>query len=142
MRKEKIVILFYSVMIIILISCGDKEVKKVSDDSKIAQEAFKLAEILKKAYIENDRKTLQENSTEEAYRELISSIKTFDSAELTFTPTWVEIQDKTVFVTLSWKGTWNVREKVTGERGLAVFVFEGSPLKLIKIKRENPFNYP
>jgi hypothetical protein len=129
-------------MILILISCGEKEVKKVSDDSKIAREAFQLAETLKKAYIENDRETLQVNSTEDAFRELLSALKNFDSAELTFTPTWVEIEDSTVSITVSWKGTWNVREKVTEERGLAVFVFEGSPLKLAHIKRENPFNYP
>ncbi|NWF75366.1 MAG: hypothetical protein HXY53_02140 [Nitrospirae bacterium] len=142
MRYKNISVLFYVSIILVLVSCSEKEVKKVSDDSKIAHEAFKLTDTLKKAYIENDRGTLKENSTEEAFSEIFGSIKPFDNAELIFTPTWVEIQGSTVSVTISWKGTWKWEEKITEERGLAVFVFEGRPLKLIKIKRENPFSYP
>lgn len=142
MRYKNISVLFYISMILVLVSCSDKEVKKVSDDSKIAHEAFKLTDTLKKAYIENDRRTLKENSTEDAFSEIFGANKPFDIAELIFTPTWVEIQGSTVSVTISWKGTWKWEEKITEERGLAVFVFEGRPLKLIKIKRENPFSYP
>ena len=123
-------------------ACGSKEVKPVSKDSELAQEAFKLSETLKKAYLNDDKAGLERNSTKEGYRELIGSIKSFDKAELTFTPTWVEIQDSTVNLSVSWKGTWIVKGKTTEERGLAVFVLEGNPLKLSQIQRANPFSQP
>ncbi len=40
------------------------------------------------------------------------------------------------------KGTWTVKGKATEERGLAIFVFEGKPLQLARIQRENPFKQP
>jgi hypothetical protein len=125
-----------------LISCGKKEVKTVSPESKLAIEAFELAEILRKAYVRNDRETLQERSTSEGYRDMLGVMKSFDRAELTFTPTWVETDDKTVSLTVSWKGTWTVREKLTEERGIGVFVMEGRPLKLVQVLRANPFRQP
>lgn len=128
--------------LLFLVACGKKEVKPVTDESKTAQEAFELADTLRKAYEKNDKSGLEENSTTEGYRELISAIKSFDRAELTFTPTWVEIKDSSVSLNISWKGTWTVRGTVTNESGLAVFVLEGSPLKLSKILRENPFRQP
>jgi hypothetical protein len=127
----------------LLISCGGKkEVKQVSPESKLAQEAFELAETLKNAYEKNDRETLQRNSTKDGYAELVGDIKAFDRADLTFTPTWVEIRDSSVYLTVSWKGTWVVKGKTTEERGLAVFILEGRPLKLSQIQRSNPFRQP
>jgi hypothetical protein len=127
----------------LLTSCsGDKEVKKVSEESKIAQEAFNLADTIKNAYIRNDRETLEKVSTKDGYRDIIGVRKNFDSAELTFTPTWVDIQDSVVNLTVSWKGTWTVKDKVTEERGIAVFVFEEKPLLLARIQRANPFRQP
>jgi hypothetical protein len=123
-------------------ACGGKEAKKVSPESQLAREAFELAETLKSAYVEKDRSSLEVHSTESGYRELVGSMKSFDSAELSFTPTWVEIQDSTVHLTLSWKGVWSVKGKTTEERGMAVFVFEGTPLKLGQIQRANPFRQP
>jgi len=123
-------------------ACGGKEAKKVSPESLLAQEAFELAETLKRAYVEKDRSDLERNSTETVYREIIGSMKNFDSAELSFTPTWVEIQDSNVHLTVSWKGTWAMKGKNTEERGLAVFVFEGKPLKLSQVQRSNPFRQP
>jgi hypothetical protein len=129
--------------LLLLFACGgDKEAKKVSPESLLAQEAFKLAETLKSAYVEKDRARLEVHSTESGYRELIGSMKSFDSAELSFNPTWVEIQDSTVHLTVSWKGTWSMKGKTTEERGMAVFVFEGTPLKLSQIQRANPFRQP
>jgi hypothetical protein len=126
-----------------LTACGgDKEAKKVSPESLLAQEAFELAETLKNAYVEKDRARLEVHSTESGYRELIGNMKSFDSAELSFTPTWVEIQDSTVHLTVSWKGTWAMKGKYTEERGMAVFVFDGKPLKLVQVQRANPFRQP
>jgi hypothetical protein len=108
----------------------------------LAQEAFELADTIKKAYVRKDKSTLGEYTTPDGYRELVSAMKSFDSAELTFTPTWVEIKDSQVSLNISWKGTWTVRGKDTNESGLAVFLLEGSPLKLSRIQRENPFRQP
>lgn len=127
---------------LLLISCGKDEVKQVSQESKTAQEAFKVADILRNAYIHNDRVALEENSTKDGYRELINAIKSFETVDLTFTPRWVEIQDSEVHLTLSWKGRWSVRGKSTEERGVAIFVLEGKPFKLAKVLRENPFRQP
>jgi hypothetical protein len=138
MRRTLIVL----ISILFLVSCGGKEVKKVSPESKLVQEAFEFAETLKNAYLRNDRISLERNSTQEAYKELIGGIKKFNSAELTLTPTWVEIQDSTIKLTVSWKGTWTVTGKTTEERGIAIFVLEGIPLKLVQIQRANPFRQP
>jgi len=127
---------------LLLPACGGKEAKKVSPESLLAQEAFELAETLKSAYVERDRARLEAHSTESGYRELIGSMKSFDGAELSFTPTWVEIQDSTVHLTLAWKGTWSMQGKSTEDRGMAVFVFEGTPLKLSQVQRANPFRQP
>jgi len=127
----------------LLTACGgDKEAKKVSPESLLAQEAFELAETLKSDYVSRDRAGLEKNATESGYKELLGSMKSFDSAELSFTPTWVEMQDSTVRLTVSWKGTWSMQGKTTEERGIAIFVFEGRPLKLSQIQRANPFRQP
>jgi len=127
----------------LLFACGgDKEAKKVSPESLLAQEAFELAETLKSDYVSRDRAGLEKNATESGYKELLGSMKSFDSAELSFTPTWVEMQDSTVRLTVSWKGTWSMKGKTTEERGIAVFVLEGTPLKLSQVQRANPFRQP
>jgi len=138
----RILFLLTVLFFLLLPACGGKDAKKVSPESLLAQEAFELAETLKSAYVEKDRARLEEHSTESGYRELIGSMKNFDGAELFFTPTWVEIQDSTVHLTLSWKGTWSVKGKSTEDRGMAVFVFEGTPLKLSQVQRANPFRQP
>lgn len=126
----------------LLWGCGKGEVKQVSEESKMAQEAFRVADTIRTAYIENDRVILEENSTKDGYRELIGAIKSFEGVELTFAPRWVEIEDSVVYLTVSWKGTWIVRGKKTEERGMAIFVLEGRPLKLVRVLRENPFRQP
>jgi hypothetical protein len=129
-------------VLLILVSCGKKEIKPVSPESKLAQEAFQLAETLKEAYVNKDKAALEENTTAEGYKELIGTVRYFDKADLTFTPTWLEIKDLTVSLTVSWKGTWTAGRKIIEERGLAVFILEGQPLKLVRVQRENPFSQP
>jgi hypothetical protein len=137
------ILFFLTVLSFLLLpACGGKEAKKVSPESLLAQEAFELAETLKNDYASRDRAGLEKNATENSYKELLGSMKSFDSAELSFTPTWVEMQDSTVHLTVSWKGTWSMKGKTTEERGIAVFVFEGTPLKLSQIQRANPFRQP
>ncbi len=130
------------IVLLLLSSCGKQEVKPVSEDSKIAQEAFKLAEVIKNAYVKNDRVTIQRNSTKEGYQELIGDMKSFDNAELFLTPRKVEIEDSTVYLNLTWNGTWTFGGKRTEDRGMAIFVMEGRPLKLSRVLRSNPFIQP
>jgi hypothetical protein len=143
--KQEILIfksIVLSMLLIFLISCGKKEVKEVSEESLMAQEAFQLAETIKQAYLDNNRKALERNATPDGFRELIGEIKSFDSAELEFVPTWVEIDDTVVKLTVSWKGTWIVSDFTKEDRGIAVFVMEGQPLKLANVLRANPFRQP
>jgi hypothetical protein len=123
-------------------ACGKKEVKPVSPVSKMTEEAFQLADTLRKAYVKNDRESLERNSTQDGYRQIAESIKNFESADLIFTPTWVEMQDSTVKLTISWKGSWVIHGKTVEDRGSAIFVLEGKPLKLAQIQRSNPFAGP
>jgi hypothetical protein len=125
-----------------MVACGGKEVKQPSQESQLVLEAFDVAEKLKDAYIHKDRKSLELHTTVDGHRELISSLKNFDHAEITFTPTWAEIEDSSVRLTISWKGTWLISGKTTEERGIAVFILQGTPLKLAQIQRANPFRQP
>lgn len=134
--------LVFFILLIILISCGKKEVKKVSEESRIAQEAFQIVENIRSAYLNNDREALERNSTQDGYTDLIGATKRFDSAELEFVPTWVEIDDSVVRLTVSWEGTWILGDKKKEDKGIVVFVLEGQPLKLAKVLRANPFQQP
>jgi hypothetical protein len=138
MRK----ILFFLFIGLIIISCGKKEVKQVSEESKLVQETFVLIEKIRDAFVKNDMITLQSNSTEEGYKEITSNQKVFDSVELTFTPRWVDLEDDRINLNVSWKSTWITSGRRTEDRGMAVFVIEGRPLKVSKILRANPFNNP
>lgn len=123
-------------------SCGKKEVKTVSHDAKISQEAFSLAETLRAAYLKRDFAAISEISTQAAYREILDNIRHFDTVDLTFTPKWVELEKQKLYLNVAWKGIWTVSGDTVRERGMAVFLFEGTPLKLSKIVRGNPFRYP
>jgi len=136
------------VFLMILTACGGKkEVKQVSTESRLAQEAFAVAEVLRSAYVKKDFSTIAENCTATGYRDIVDSIKHFDSAELTFTPRWVEIEgtrapQAKLYLNIAWRGSWSVGGDTIKERGMAVFLFEGRPLKLSRIVRGNPFKYP
>lgn len=125
-----------------LLSCGKKEIKQVTYESKTAQEAFAVAETIKDAYLRRDLAVIEKNSTKEGYRELLGAIKSFDKAELTFSLKWVEIEKSTLSLKIAWSGTWVIRGETTEEWGTAILVFEGSPLKLSRILRANPFRQP
>jgi hypothetical protein len=141
--KHSIISLFsFLSLFLLLASCGKKEVKQVSEDSNTAQQAFMLSEEIKNAYIKNDLSTLEKNTTKDGYKDIIESRKLFDSTDLSFTPHWVEIDGSTVSLQVSWKGIWTVKGKSIEDRGLAVFVMEGRPLKLTKVLRDNPFRKP
>lgn len=133
------VILFLGLM---PVSCGKEKIKPVSGESGQALEAFALAETIREAFIKNDMDTLRENSTEDGYRDITANSKDFDSLELTFTPRWVEIEGQEIYLNIAWKSSWTSSGKQVEDRGMAVFVLEGRPLKVAKILRANPFSHP
>ncbi len=139
MKKITLILL----VCIVAVACGGKkEVKQVSQESKTATEAFALAETLKTAFMTNDAVTLQKNATENGLRDITANSKTFDRVDLSFTPRWVEIEGSQVMVNIAWKSTWMRSGQRSDERGMAVFVMEGTPLRLSKILRANPFVFP
>jgi hypothetical protein len=139
MMKKILLFLLVGVM---LVSCGKKEVKPVSQESKLTQEAFALAEVIKNAFMVKDNITLKKNSTEEGYKDLTANTRGYDRVEITFTPRWVEIENNQLHINISWKSTWVMSGKSTEEHGMAVFMMEGTPLKVSKILRGNPFVMP
>lgn len=139
MKKVLILLL---IAVLPLLSCGKKEVKKVTEESKITQEAIALAEEIKEAYLKKDLAAIEKNTTKEGYRELLGSIKRFEKAELTFSSKWVGIEKNIVSMKIAWSGKWVVSGETIEERGTALFIFEGSPLKLSRVLRANPFKQP
>ena len=130
------------IMAVFIAGCGKKEVKKVSEDSRIATEAFALAETIRAAYANRDLSAIEKNSTREGARAIIGGMKAFDSVDLTFNPAWVEIDGDTIHMNVSWKGTWKKGGKITEERGMAIFILKGSPMEVDNVVRANPFRYP
>ncbi len=130
------------IMSVLAVSCGTKTVKKVSEDSKTATETFAVVDSIRKAYLKKDVFEIEKNTTKDGFRDIRSVMKTFDSAELDFNPVLVEIEEGTVNFNVSWNGTWRKGEKTTQERGMAIFVLKGMPLKVDAVLRANPFKYP
>ncbi len=131
------------VLLTVVTACGGKkEVKQQSRESKVAQDAFSVAEAVRSAYTKKEFTAIAERCTKEGYKEIIDSIRYFDSVELEFTPRWVEIEKSKIYLNIAWRGTWNVGKETIRERGMAVFLLEGIPMKLSKIVRGNPFKYP
>jgi len=126
----------------LFVSCGKKEVKPLSQESKTSQEAFILAETIKNAFVANDSNTLQKNSTEKGYRDIAANAKGYDSVEFTFTPRWVDIENNQILLNIAWRSTWVVAGRSIDDRGMAVFAMEGTPLKVSQILRGNPFILP
>ncbi len=130
------------VMAVLVVSCGKKEIKRVSEDSKTATETFAIADEIKDAYLKRDLFDIEKNTTRDGFKQIASVIKSFDSAQLTFSPVLVEIDGGNVSLYVSWKGAWVKDAKTTEDRGMAVFIFKGVPLKVDAILRGNPFKYP
>lgn len=146
--KRRGIISFAVILLLLLplISCGKKAIKPPQDVAT-AKDAITLIEELKVAYLEKKRTKLETLSTKKGYISLIGSIKEFNSAELEFTPKWVDIEGDRVDLQLSWEGIWKVTrgegpETSYHEKGLAVFILRGSPLRLDEIMRDNPFRQP
>jgi hypothetical protein len=125
-----------------LFACSKKEVRPVSVESKTSLEAFALAHTIENAFMKKDTETIRQNTTPEGYEAVTVNTKPYDSVEFTFTPRWVEIDGSQVTLNVSWKSTWTSSGQKVEDRGMAVFLMEGRPLKLAKIIRGNPFIFP
>lgn len=126
-----------------LFSCGGKkEVKQPSMEYLYTTEAFKVVNDIRIAYQNKDNAGIRRYCSESAYREIISSIRPFDKADLEFTPVLVEMEGDIIRLYVSWNGKWKYLGTETEERGLASFLLKGNPPKVEKILRGNPFRYP
>ncbi len=130
-------------LICFLLSCGGKkQVKPPSEEYSYTQEAFKAVDEMRKAYQNKDNYGIRKYCSESAYREIITSIKPFDKAELEFEPVLGEMESDGYKLYISWNGKWTYLNKETEERGLAIFLMKGNPPKIERIIRGNPFKYP
>lgn len=124
----------------VFIGCGKDNVKP-SDDSLSTTEALNIINTVKTAYQEKDKDTLK-NYLDPALAESVFKELFFEKAELSFTPKRVNINGSTVMVNLNWRGTWVIKGNNIKRRGVTVFVFKGSPMKLISVEGDNPFHTP
>ncbi|MBF0590459.1 MAG: hypothetical protein HQL02_00070 [Nitrospirae bacterium] len=129
-------------LLLVLLSCSKDEVKITPNESKITTSAIEVIEQIRQLYQQHDKSALKELSTPEGYLGYLSATKDFDTASLTFTPKRVDVMDSTIEVNVAWKGTWKNGDNESNEKGLCIFVLTRQPIKLMQIRRENPFNYP
>ncbi len=143
MNKHMIKIIsgiLFAAALFALISCS--ETKKITQESITAKEAFAAAEEIKEAYLNRDRAEIEKNCTMNGYKDVVGAMKDFEKAELDFVYKWVDIDQSNVSLRVAWSGKWIISNKTFEARGIAIFVFEGSSLKLNRILRENPFKQP
>jgi hypothetical protein len=138
MRK----ILFIAMAVLLLGACGKQKVKVQTEDSKLAVEAFALAENMREAYVNKNFKAFEHYATARGLRDVNRRLKDFEKVELFFTPKWVEIDAERLVLNVAWEGTWTIRGREREEHGMAVFELTGRPLRLNKIVRSNPFTNP
>ncbi|NOX21355.1 MAG: hypothetical protein GXO99_08925 [Nitrospirae bacterium] len=137
---RKVFLLFIATLF--LFSCSSEKKKPVPEEARLAQEAFRIAEKVKDAYLVKNNSLIQRLTTRNGYLRIISSVKDFDVAILSFTPKWVDIEGNELYLYIDWTGTWQVGTKSYTEKGLAAFKFRLNPLKLDDILRNNPFSFP
>jgi cell division septation protein DedD len=131
--------LYTSIIILglILLGCGKDQVKP-SADSTLTQQALNSIRTIITAYEEKDRNTLR-NHLAPGIADSILEELSFEKAELSFVPRMVRIIGPAVNINLTWQGTWTIQGNGMKNRGIAVFVLEGEPLKLVKVEGDTPF---
>jgi hypothetical protein len=138
MRKVLLIVL----VVVAVAACAKKEVKVQSEDSKLALEAFAVAENIRQAYVKKDFKSFELYTTEQGLRDVSRRLRGFEKVELSFEPRWVEIDGGKLILNVAWKGTWTIRGEERDNRGMAVFELVGRPLRLNRVLRSNPFKNP
>jgi len=97
---------------------------------------------MRKAYQNKDNYGIRKYCSESAYREIITSIKPFDKAELEFEPVLGEMESDGYKLYISWNGKWNYLNKETRRKRTRYILMKGNPPKIERIIRGNPFKYP
>jgi cell division septation protein DedD len=129
--------LYVLTLVFLFFSCGKDEVKP-SADSTLTMKALTSMKTIKTAYEEKDLTALQ-NHLASGISESLAKELIFEKTELSLVPRLVRIINQTVKISLNWQGTWTVEGNSTKNRGVAVFVFEGDPMRLIEIEGDSPF---
>ena len=127
-----------SVAFFLLLGCSTRDEVKPTEDSLLTKEAVESTKVIKTAYQEKNRDVLI-NRLDEAMASEVTAGLFFEKVELSITPWIVKIKDSRVIVNIDWQGVWNIGGKEKKSRGIADFVFEGSPLKLIRVDGDDPF---
>ncbi|NOY64482.1 MAG: hypothetical protein GXO97_03680 [Nitrospirae bacterium] len=140
---KKLAIVSLMTLALLIPACGGKkEVKRPSPEAILIKKAFNVAEKIKNAYLRKDRYALKQYCTKEGYLTLISSMKDFDSAAISFQLRWADIKKDKIILYIYWRGTWRLRGKMYEDSGLGAFAFRGDPPRLSDILRANPFSNP
>lgn len=140
MRKRLLAMILLPAL---LLAACSKEVREPTADVVAAEDAFALAESMRKVYVARDFEAMGKYATDEAFEDIKRNLKAFRSVELEFTPRWVEIkEDGTVHLYIAWKGTWALKDAEEARRGLALFELTGRPPRVAGILRNSPFNQP
>ena len=127
-----------SVALFLLLGCSTRDEVKPTEDSLLTKEAVESIKVIKTAYQEKNRDVLI-NRLDEAMASEVTAGLFFEKVEISITPWIVKIKDSRVIVNIDWQGVWNIGGKEKKSRGIADFVFEGSPLKLIRVDGDDPF---
>lgn len=131
------------IVFFLLASCGGKkEVKRETEESKTAKEAFAVVELIKDAYMKKDISAIEKHTTKDGFMIITRDIRKFDSVVFTFKPVWVEIESDKVILNIPWQSQWQKGSNNIDERGMAIFILKDKPLRVDKILRTNPFNFP
>ena len=143
MTRWRLPIIFLVFLAVMAAGCSGN-VKKPTEDSLIAMEALDMVEGLRAAYEKRDFSSMARYCTRDAYKDITGGLKSFDSAELKFTPKWIEINrdGDAVEMLVAWKGTWKTGELSTQKDGTVLFSIGGDPLKVREITRFSPFSQP
>lgn len=127
-----------SVAFFILLGCSSRDEVKPTEDSLLTKEAVESIKVIKTAYQEKNRDVLS-NRLDEAMASEVTAGLFFEKVEISITPWIVKIKDSRVIINIDWQGIWSIDGKEIKSRGIADFVFEGSPLKLIRVDGDDPF---
>lgn len=137
---EKKYYLILVLLVFAFIGCGKEEIKP-SSDSILTKEVLSKIDAIRTAY-QNKDKAAMESHADSVLADRISKELFFTNAELSFTPKKVSINSLSVIVSLNWQGTWIVKGNNIKKQGVSVFVFEGTPMKLLRVDGNNPFHIP
>lgn len=139
---QKLILILLSFVLLTSLACGSSDKKKPSQDAIKAKEVISVLEQLHTAYVNKDRTAMERLCTRQGFRLIQSLIKPFDTADVTFVPTLIEMQDDRIIAHISWQGKWSKGTATTEEKGTAVFVLTNNPILVDNVLRHPPFKFP